>query len=95
MTYASVDDYSSRLLGIVLTVAGLELQRTPQEPSSVLLTWNGEEKVENHWALHDILKMIEAKVICSVYPGSNINLDEIASSLVPKPFSPIADSIAT
>lgn len=95
MTYASVDDYSSRLLGIVLTVARLELQRTPQEPSTVLLTWNGKEEEENHRALHDILKMIEAKVICSVYPGSNINLDEIASSLVPKPFSPIADSIAT
>jgi hypothetical protein len=95
MTYASVDDYSSRLLGIVLTVAGLELQRTPMENSVVLLTWNREQGGNHSWALHDILKMTEAKVICAVYPSSNVNLDEIASSLVPLPFSPIADSIAT
>lgn len=96
MTYASVDDYSSRLLGIVLTVAGLELQCTaPMENSVVILTWNWEEGDNHSWARHDILKMTEAKVICAVYPSSNVNLDEIASSLVPMPFSPIADSIAT
>jgi hypothetical protein len=94
MTYASVDDYSSRLLGIVMAVAGLELQSSSLEHSIVILTWNGEEE-EGPLALHDILKMTEAKVICAVYPSSNVNLDEIASSLVPTPFSPIADSIAT
>jgi hypothetical protein len=90
MTCASVDDYSSRLLGIVLTVAGLE-PRHPPSSHSVVLTWNEEE---NHRIQHGISKMIGAKVICAVYPSSSVNLDEIASSLVPKPFSPIQDSIA-